>query len=109
MLSTKLVAALGGVALSLTAAAGIACAQPGLSAIVNTTCTYPQVMAALNAHNPDAANDLNSSPIANIWLQQLLPAPPDQRQQMINDVQGMPAVQQYAGAAAQAAATCNNF
>jgi hemophore-related protein len=107
--TTKLIVGVGGLLASLTVGAGIATAQPGLDAIINTTCSYPQVMAALNANSPDAAGELSSSPLATIWLQQLLAAPPDQRRQMINDVQGMPAVQQYGSVAGQAANTCNKF
>lgn len=47
----KVLVAAGGLALSLTAGAGMASAQD-LSAIINTTCTYPQVLGALNAQNP---------------------------------------------------------
>ena len=44
---TRLAVAVGGLALSLTAGAGVASADPDLGPIVNTTCSYPQVMAAL--------------------------------------------------------------
>ncbi len=44
----KLAAAVGGVAVAMTAAAGVASADP-LDPVVNTTCDYGQVMAALNA------------------------------------------------------------
>ena len=52
---TRLAVAVGGLALSLTAGAGVASADPDLDPIVNTTCTYPQAVAALNAQNPAAA------------------------------------------------------
>jgi hypothetical protein len=53
---TKWAVAVAGLTLSLSAGAGIASAQPDASAIVNSTCTYPQVMAALNDQNPGVAN-----------------------------------------------------
>ena len=46
---SRLAVAVGGLALSLTAGAGVASADPVLDPIVNTTCSFPQVMAALNA------------------------------------------------------------
>ena len=68
----KLVA-IGGL-LSWVATSGIASADPDPSPIVNSTCTYPQVMAALRAQSPAVADQVTSDPIANIWLQQLVAA-----------------------------------
>ena len=49
LLSKKSVAAaFCGLALSLTAGTGVAYADP----IIDTTCSYPQVIAALNTENP---------------------------------------------------------
>ena len=108
-LMTKLVAGSCGLAFALTTGAGIASAQPDVSPIINSTCTYPQVMAALNAENPDAANQVTSNPVANAWLQQLVASPPAGRRQMVQQAQGVPAVQQYSGLIFQVAGTCNNF
>jgi hypothetical protein len=83
---TKWAVAVAGLTLSLSAGAGIASAQPDASAIVNSTCTYPQVMAALNDQNPGVANELNANPIATGWLQGLVAAPPGQRAQMVQQV-----------------------
>ena len=104
-----MVVACAGLALSLGTGAGIASAQPNVSAIVNSTCTYPQVMAALNAQSPKTANDLNANPIATGWLQGLVAAPPDQRAQMVQQVQGIPALQPYLPVIFQVARTCNNY
>jgi hemophore-related protein len=106
---TKLVVASGGLALSMITGAGIASASPDVGPIVNSTCTYPQVMAALNVENPDAANQLSSNPIANAWLQQLVASPPPQRRTMVQQAQGVPALQQYTGLIFQVANTCNNY
>ncbi len=106
---TKLVVAFAGLALSLSAGAGIASATPDVSAIVNSTCTYPQVMAALNDQNPGVANELNANPLAVGWLQGLVAAPPDQRAQMVQQVQGSPALQPYMPVIFQVANTCNRY
>src|ERR671934_249585 len=55
----KFAAAVGGVAVALSAATGVASADP----IIDTTCNYGQVMAALNATDPATAAQLNSSPV----------------------------------------------
>ncbi len=106
---TKLAVAVTGLALTLGTGAGIASAEPDTSAIVNSTCTYPQVMAALNAQSPDGANELNANPLAVGWLQGRVAAPPDQRQQMVQQVQGTPALQPYMPVISQVAQTCNNY
>jgi len=106
---TKWTVAAAGLALSLSAGAGIASAEPDVSAIVNSTCTYPQVMAALNDQSPETANELNANPIATGWLQGLVAAPPDQRAQMVQQVRGIPGLQPYVGVILQVANTCNKY
>lgn len=96
-------------ALSLSTGAGIASAEPNVSAIVNSTCTYPQVMAALNDQNPGIANELNANPLAVGWLQGLVAAPPNQRAQMVQQVQSSPALQPYMPVIFQVANTCNRY
>jgi hemophore-related protein len=105
---TKLAAA-GGLALSLLAGAGIASADPDLGPAINTTCTYPQVVAALNAQSPAAAARFNSSPSAQGWLQSFLASPPAQRAQMAQQAEGMPGAAKYIGLIGQIANTCNNY
>ena len=106
---TRLAVAVGGLALSLTAGAGVASADPDLGPIVNTTCGYPQVMAALNAQDPAAAAQFNASPMSQSFLRQFLASPPSQRQQMVQEVQGTPGTEQYVGTVVQVANTCNNY
>jgi hemophore-related protein len=106
---TRLVVAAAGLALSLSAGAGIASATPDASAIINSTCTYPQVTAALNDQSPETANELYANPLAVGWLQGLVGAPPDQRAQMIQQVQGIPSLQPYMPVIFQVAKTCNNY
>jgi hemophore-related protein len=106
---TRLAAAVGGLALSFTAGAGVASADPDLGPIVNTTCSYPQVVSALNAQSPTLAGRFNASPAAQGWLHSFLAAPPDRRQQMAQQAAAMPGLAQYYGDFAQVANTCNNF
>jgi hemophore-related protein len=106
---TRLILGSGGLLLSLIVGGGIASAEPDVSSIVNSTCTYPQVMAALNAQSPDVANQVSANPVASAWLQQLVASPPDQRRQMVKQAQGVPAVQQYTGLIFQVANTCKNY
>lgn len=105
---SKLGVAVGSAAVALTAAAGVASADP-MDTIINTTCNYGQVIAALNASDPAAAQQLNSSPMAQSYIQRFLASPPAKRQQMAQQIQGMPAAQQYINDINQVAVTCNNF
>ena len=104
---TRLGTAAGGLALLLTVGAGIASADP--DPIVNTTCTYPQVVSALNAQDPAAAAQFNSSAAAQSMLRRFLASSPAQRQQMAQQVQGIPEAQQYFGTIQQVANACNNY
>ena len=106
---SRLAVAVGGLALSLTAGAGVASADPDLGPIVNTTCTYEQFAAALNAQNPAAASVFNSSPNMQSGLRQFLAAPPDQRQTMADKMANAPANKPYFGIVQKAFNTCNNY
>jgi hemophore-related protein len=101
----KLAAAVGGVAVALSAATGVASADP----IVDTTCNYGQVMAALNATDPATAAQLNSSPVAQNYLRQFLAAPPAKRQQMATQIRAMPQAAQFMGTIENVAGVCNNY
>lgn len=83
---TRAVALLGALGVSLSTAVGQASADVGsaLAPLVNTTCSYAQITAALTAEAPDLASMLNGRPQAQTRLQQFLALPPDQRQQRIN-------------------------
>jgi len=104
-----IVATCAGLALSLSTPAGIASATPDVTAIVNSTCTYPQVLAALTDQSPETANELNANPIASGWLQSLVAAPPDQRAQMVQQVEGIPALQSYLPVIFQVANSCTRY
>jgi hemophore-related protein len=111
---TRLAAAVAGLALSLTAGVIVASADPDLDPVINTTCSYSQVVSALNAQTPAAAAQLNGSPSAQAALRGFLDSSPDQRRQIVQELRGkFPQSQQYiplyAGFAAQVANTCNNY
>jgi hemophore-related protein len=109
----RLLAVIGALALSLTAGAGVAFADPDLSPVVNTTCNFSQVMSALNAQSPPAAAALSSSPTAQAVLRGFLASSPDQRQQIIDELrskpESQPYFQQYTSAVLLVANTCKNF
>lgn len=86
--STKKAAAVGGltVVVSWLAGPGVAGAAPDLSPLVDTTCSFSQVVAALNAQAPDLAQELADRPQAQAKLRQFLALPIDQRQQMVQQV-----------------------
>jgi hemophore-related protein len=105
---TKLAAAVGGAAFALTAGAGIASADP-LDPIINTTCNYGQVMAALNATDPAAAAQLNGSPLAQGYVRQFLASSPPRRAQIAAQVQAMPSAAPYFNDIMSVANTCNNY
>lgn len=104
---TRLAAGIGGLLLA-AGAPGFASADP-MDPVINTTCTYPQVLAALNAQDPAAAAQFDASPVAQGWLNQFLAAAPPQRQQMIDQAQSSPAGQPYVGVMIRVANTCKNF
>jgi hemophore-related protein len=95
--------------LSLTALAAVASADPDLGPIVNTTCSYSQAVAALNAENPQAAAQFNASPMSQSFLRQFLAAPPSRRLQMAQQIESQPGAEQYFGVIQQVFNTCNNY
>lgn len=105
---TKLATAAGGAAIALTAGSGIASADD-MDAIINSTCNYDQVMAALNATDPGAAAQLNSSPIAQDYLRQFIASPPPTRAQMAAQIQAMPGAAQYFNDITSVARSCKNY
>ena len=105
MWTTRLIVACGSLAAAMTAATGTAAAEPDVDVVVNSTCTYPQVISALNDQAPASAAD----PVVTGWLQQLIVSPPDQRRDMVAQVQGLPMLQPYTDLIFQIAHTCNNY
>lgn len=105
---TALSAGVGAVAMSLTVGAGVASADP-VDAVINTTCNYGQVVAALNATDPGAAAQFNASPVAQSYLRNFLAAPPPQRAAMAAQLQAVPGAAQHIGLVESVAGSCNNY
>ena len=121
--SSKYLVVAGAVAVAATMGVGVASAGPDLTPIINTTCSYAQVTAALNAVSPDMAAKLAQNPMVSSRLQSFLAAPIDERQQMAQQVMarrgggggggGAAAAgvnpQQILATLTQVVNTCNNY
>jgi hemophore-related protein len=105
----RLAVVVGCMGLSLSAGAGIASADPDFGPMINTTCTYSQAMAALNAQNPTAARLLDQSPPNQTFLRQFIASSPDQRVQLIDQVKNNPGAREAFPVIQQMFATCNNY
>jgi hemophore-related protein len=108
---TRLVGAGGGLALLLITGTSVASAEPNVDfgPVINTTCNYPQAVAALNAQAPELANELSSYPVTPSWMRTFLAAPVDQRREMLQQAQSSRVVQHHAGHILQIAKTCDNY
>jgi hemophore-related protein len=106
---TGLTAAVGGLAVSLAAAAGVASAQPEFEPMINTTCTYDQAMAAVHAENPMAAQYLDSSPPNLEFLRVFISSSPDQRRNLISQVRNNPGAAEAFPVIQQMFASCQNY
>ncbi len=108
----RLAAGAGGVALALSVG-GVAAADPGQEPAqdpaVNTTCSYSQVVSAMNAQSPEAAAEFNETPMAQSFLQNFLASPPPQRQQMLQQAQGVPEAAQFVNLVGPIASTCDRY
>jgi hemophore-related protein len=104
----QLALGVGLVAVALPASVGVANAAP-FDAVVNTTCTYDQVVAALDAQQPAAAQDFNTSPVVQAIVRNFLASGPVERRQTVDQLQANPMAQQYLGTINSIAGTCNNY
>jgi hemophore-related protein len=100
---------LGGLAVAIPLSAGVASAQPDLGPIINTTCSYSQVMAALNDQHPDLAAQFAQQPAGQSAVRNFLASSPQQRQATVAFLQGNPTAQAYFGPISNVANTCNNY
>jgi hemophore-related protein len=105
LFSATLLLTFGGLGLWL--ATGVASASPDPGPILNTTCSYTQVVAALQAKAPDIADALTADPKAQAGLRRFLALSPDQRRQFVNGSQG--ALPDIPPALVDAMSTCNNY
>lgn len=108
-LLTRLAAAAGGLALSLSAGAGIASAQPDIGPMVDSPCTYDQAMAAVHAENPTAAKYLEQSPPNQKFLQVFLDSPRDKRVDLLHQIEGNPGAEQALPVFQQMLTSCVNY
>jgi hemophore-related protein len=102
---TKLLVTVGVAASCFAAGSGVASADP----LIDTTCTYPQVIAALNVQNPDLAQKLGGNAIARQMLTHFLSEGPDQRAKTIESFKKTDWGQKYFVPLAAVAPTCNNY
>jgi hemophore-related protein len=79
----KVVAGVGVLTAVSVGGAGIASADPGDGPLIETTCSYPQLMAALQVEAPEASARLAEHPEAQAKLQQFVALPVDQRKQRL--------------------------
>ncbi|MGA9374761.1 MAG: hemophore-related protein [Mycobacterium sp.] len=100
---------IGGIALSVPMSVGIASAQPDLGPVINTTCNYDQVLAAMNAERPDLAARFNAQPGALGILRSFLNSGPAERQNTVNQMAAYPGAQSYLGATLELAGSCKNY
>jgi hemophore-related protein len=106
---TKLSLAIGVSALSLGVGSGVASAAPDLTPAINTTCSYPQFMSALNARNPQAQGAFDSSPVLRNGLSEFLASGPERRREIAQYVAASAMFAPYLGTIEQAFNTCNGF
>ncbi|WP_099038930.1 hemophore-related protein [Mycobacterium neglectum] len=106
---TKVAVAVGGLALSLTAGAGVASAQPNTDAMVNSPCTYDQAIAAVNAENPTAARYLAQSPPNQQFVRMFLSSSKDERVSLLNQIKNNPGIDQAIPVFTQMMTSCVNY
>ena len=102
-------AVVGGLALSLTAGAAIASADPSEDSMINSSCTYDQWVAALHAQNPGPASAFDSQPASQSFVSQFIAAPPDQRRSLAAAIKNMPGADHNLPVIKQAFSACNNY
>jgi hemophore-related protein len=108
-LAARMIVGATGALAALMAGGAVASAQPDVNAIVNSTCTYPQVIAAMNAQDPQAAAAVQGNAFASGWLHQLIASGPAGRRQMVQQAQASPLAAQYSALITQVTYTCSNF
>jgi hemophore-related protein len=106
---TTLAVAAGGVALTLTAGAGLAGAEPNVDPMVNSTCTYEQAMTAVRTENPMAAQYLDQSPPNQQFLRVFLNSPHDERVSLLNQIKGNQGAAQALPVFQQMLASCTKY
>jgi hemophore-related protein len=106
---SKVAVVAGGLAIALSAGAGVAAAGPDLGPAINTTCTYDQWVAALHAESPGPASAFDSQPMSQAYLRQFFAGGPAERQSIANMFLSMPGADQNVPVMQQAFGSCNSF
>ncbi|OBG81530.1 hypothetical protein A5733_01120 [Mycobacterium sp. NS-7484] len=106
---TKLAVTAAGVAMALSAGAGLASAEPDLGPMVDSTCTYDQAMKAVHTENPMAAQYLDQSPPNQQFLRVFLSSPRDERVNLLNKIKGNPGVDQALPVFTQMLTSCTKY
>lgn len=97
------------VALALAVGLAPASADPVTDPAVNTTCSYSQVVLAMNDQSPGVAEQFNATPAAQAWLQNFLAAPPPQRRELVEQAQSTPEAPEYVALFSPLANGCDNY
>jgi hemophore-related protein len=105
----KIAISVSGLALAMTAGAGLASADPDWSPMVNSTCTYDQAMAAVHTENPMAAQYLDQSPPNLKFLQVFLSSSRDQRVSLLNQIKNNPGADQALPVFQQTLTSCTKY
>jgi hemophore-related protein len=79
----RIVAGIGVFSAVSISGAGIASADPGDGPLIETTCSYAQLIAALQVEAPEASARLAQHPDAQAKLQEIVALPVDQRKQRV--------------------------
>lgn len=108
-MSTKLALTVGGVALSLSAGAGLANADPVYGAMTETTCTYDQAIAAVHAENPMAASYLDKSPPNLQFLRVYVSSTPAERVSLLDQIKNNPGIDEALPVFRQMLTSCSKY
>jgi hemophore-related protein len=106
---SRLTVAAGGLAIALSAGAGVAAAGPDLGPAINSTCSYDQWVAALHAESPGPASAFDAQPMSQAYLRQFFAGGPAERQSLANMFVSMPGSEQNVPVMRQAFGSCNNY
>ncbi len=106
---TKITAVTGSVAMALTMGISVAAANPDLSSLADTPCSYDQAMAAVHAENPAAASFLDSSPENQQALRSFLSSSRPERARQLNSFYDNPGADLVAPVFQQMLTRCVNY
>jgi hemophore-related protein len=106
---SRLAVAVGGLALSLTAGAGVASAEPDIGPMVDSPCTYEQAMAALRTENPIAVQYMDQYPANYEFVRVFLASSRDERVSLLNQIKNNPGIDQAYPVFNQMLTNCVNY